>query len=730
MFEVTIYSFAPLISSLLFLLLGFLVFSKNKKASVNLTFLLVCLVTFWWQFSWFILFSIKDPQIGAYLVKIGYIGIIFIPITFFHFFIQLLGKNIILDKVFTYLSYLSGLVLVYLLFFTDYFISGFYKYFFGFYPKAGLAHPAYLALLLLLAIRILYLSFKDLKATRKISSYKFYQLKYVLIALLFYVLSASDFLANYGREAYPLGFIFILIFLAIFAYTIVRHRLMDIRIALRRSFVYLSSVLVIIIPATVVLYYFDLYLPEYIILASLGVLILAVSLFSPIRDYYYRVANKYFFSSLYDSREVIGKLSDGLRSTLEAREIYKLISETLMNSLHVKSFGVLNYQEKEENYLVQFNNGFELGTQKDFFGDKILHKNYIEKAKALVVEEVKSVAYERHKPLIDFLNKLGVAVIVPLNIKNETLGIMVLGAKESGDMFNDEDLKTLETISSQAAIAIKNAQLYEETKKFSITLQKEVERQTAELKRANEELQKLDKAKSDFISIASHQLRTPLTAIKGFTSMILEGSYGKVSVTLKDKMEKIYESTERLIKLVNELLDLTHIESGKIEYNLAKVDFDQMVESVAEELKGQAEKKKLALSVDLANKELWVNADESKLRQVVMNLIDNAVKYTEKGNIKVSVCQKDGFVEFCVKDTGIGLSAEGIKTLFQKFVRGETASHYHTEGSGVGLYVAKKLIEDQKGQIWVESEGENRGSSFFIKMPAYQSNVEEGQARQ
>jgi len=714
-----IYTLPPLVSSMAFLALGFFIYLKNRKAAINRTFLLVCLVTFWWQFSWFILFSANNAAVADYLVKIGYIGIIFIPITFYHFFTHLIGKATKPERILTGLFYVIGLVFVYLLFFTDYLINGFYHYFWSFYPRAGVLHPIYLLFLSFLTVRIFYLSLKELGAAREISSYRYYQIKYVLLALVVYIAAASDFAVNYGFEFYPFGFLFILVFLVIFAYTIVRHRLMDIKMVLRRSFVYLFSVMAVAIPASIALYLANLFSPHYITYVSIAALIFSVSVFSPIRDYFYRIANKYFFSSLYDAREVISKMSDGLRSTLDVSEVYNFISETLTNSFHAKSVSILKYDAASNCYVTQFNKNFFTAGRHDFPGNSGLQKEFADRSRALVVEEIKSASYEKYKETIDLLLLLKVAVLVPLKVKDEVLGIIALGEKESGDMYNDEDLRTLETISSQAAISIKNAQLYDETKKFSRTLQAEVERQTAQLQSANKELQQLDKAKSDFISIASHQLRTPLTAIKGFSSMILEGSYGKVNVKVGDKIGKIFNSAERLIRLVNDLLDLSHMESGKMELKFVKIDFDDMVKSVIEELEPNAINKKLELTKKMPDKEFWVRADEQKLRQVVMNLIDNAIKYTQRGSVSISLEHKDGWAMMAVKDTGMGMHPGENERLFEKFMRGADASHYNTEGAGVGLYVAKKLIEEHKGKIWAESPGDGLGSTFFIGLPEY-----------
>src|SRR3989344_4230998 len=166
--NINIFSIPPLASSILFLLLGVFIFLSNRRSKVNITFFLVCLSTFWWQFSWFILFNIQDEAVASLIVKMGYVGIILIPVTFFHFFISFLGidqnRN---DRYFLYFSYALAFIFETILFFTDYFVVGYYKYFWGFYPKVEIFHPVYLLLLTVLLFRIIYLLFIHLKSKDK-----------------------------------------------------------------------------------------------------------------------------------------------------------------------------------------------------------------------------------------------------------------------------------------------------------------------------------------------------------------------------------------------------------------------------------------------------------------------------------------------------------------------------------------------------------------------------------
>lgn len=717
-------TFLPLISAILVFFLGFFVWGRSMKERVNFTFALFSFAITIWMFGTFMMFFNKSNT-GSVIFwdKFVYVGVVFIPVIMLHFGLALTKNKSRIGKFFLAFGYLASTFFLVLIP-TKLFVDGAFIYEWGAHTKAQFFHHIFLVYFAVYLISWFVIVYRYYKLA--FSSVERERIKYCFLAFfILAVFGSLGYLPAYGISIYPFAYISGLLFSVILAYAIIVHRLMDIKLALRRSFVYVFSVLAIIVPAFLALYYLDKFFPQYIIYASLAISALAVLVFTPIRNYYYRIANKYFFSSLYDGRQVIAKLSDSLRSTLDVQQVYSLISDTLINSLRVKSVAVLNYQEAAHQYLVQYNNGFDIGSRRLFPSDSDLHQNFITKTKPLVVEELKQAAYQGHEQILDLLSDLKVAMIIPLNIKNETLGIIALGHKESGDMYNDEDLKTLETIASQSAIAIKNAQLYEETKQFSRTLQAEVDRQTKELKRANEELKKLDRAKSDFISIASHQLRTPLTAIKGFASMMLEGSYGKLSVALRDKTEKIFESAERLIRLVNDLLDLSHMEGGKMEFNFAKVDFDAMVKSVVEELAPTAEKKKLKFTWKAPDGEFWVKADEQKLRQVVMNLIDNAIKYTQKGSVEVILEHQDGQAVMSVKDTGIGLAPGENEHLFQKFMRGQEASHYHTEGAGVGLYVAKQLIEAHQGKVWAESEGEDKGTTFYIKLPEWK---EQGRA--
>lgn len=256
-----------------------------------------------------------------------------------------------------------------------------------------------------------------------------------------------------------------------------------------------------------------------------------------------------------------------------------------------------------------------------------------------------------------------------------------------------------------------------------VTQRERLELLTTELEKANIELKKLDAAKSEFVSIASHQLRTPLTVIRGYISMALDGTLGSIRTPLKDALEKAAFSTNQLTKLVSDLLDLSRIESGKIQYVFAPADFTSLVSKTIEEMRPAAEKKKVAIALEKGSGEkIQFDFDADKMREVVFNTIDNAIKYSPDGGlITVSVepferTQKQ-WVRFSVKDAGIGIKKEDLQKLFIKFSRTEEAHRVDPDGMGIGLYFVKHIIDDHQGTVRVESEGLGKGSTCIVELP-------------
>jgi len=236
--------------------------------------------------------------------------------------------------------------------------------------------------------------------------------------------------------------------------------------------------------------------------------------------------------------------------------------------------------------------------------------------------------------------------------------------------------------------------------------------------RRREEVEKISQAKSEFISITSHQLRTPLSAIKGYLSMVLEGTYGGISERVKKVLENVYTANERLIKLVNSFLDVSRIELGREELKLERISIEDLISETVSEIEIEAKKKNLYLKFERPKIALpKILIDRGRIKEVLMNILDNAIKYTQKGGIDIKLQIVNGRLQIVVADTGEGLTKEEISRLFESFSRGTAGAKFWTEGVGLGLYVSRKFVELHGGKIWAESEGKGKGSTFYIELP-------------
>ncbi|MFH1426424.1 MAG: GAF domain-containing sensor histidine kinase [Candidatus Kerfeldbacteria bacterium] len=324
---------------------------------------------------------------------------------------------------------------------------------------------------------------------------------------------------------------------------------------------------------------------------------------------------------------------------------------------------------------------------------------------------------KRYEAIRSHLEEIEGHVAVPVSTKNKLVAVLLLTKKKSGEAFSVRDIQLLEVISPQVASGIEKARLYQEQKEFAITLQREVDKATADLQKANAKLRELDQAKSEFMSIASHQLRTPLAGIIGYLSMIDSGDYGKVPKQQDPVIKDILDATQRLIRMVNVFLNVTRIEAGRFVMNYKMVPFFETIESVYKELKPTAEKHGVNLVIKPSELP-EVEVDNDKIKDVILNLIDNAIKYSPNGTVTVWGDQPDGkHISVHVQDTGVGIAKGEAKNLFSKFVRGSGIARVDPSGSGLGLFIAKKITEEHGGKVWAESEGEGKGSIFSFSIP-------------
>lgn len=253
-----------------------------------------------------------------------------------------------------------------------------------------------------------------------------------------------------------------------------------------------------------------------------------------------------------------------------------------------------------------------------------------------------------------------------------------------------------------------------------IKRRKELEHLALKLEKANARLKDLIEMKEEFLHITSHQLRTPLTAIRGMISMWCAGDFKKMSKKDRNEMMKrIYLSTERLNNITNDMIDAMELEGGSQmkQYNFKPVSLVKIIQEAIETLKTNFDKNNLYLNFKYPKNLPEIQGEENYLSQIFLNLIDNAQKYTSKGGVDINIKKENNFLVTEITDTGMGVSKEDEKCLFKKFSRGKRAEQFYTSGTGLGIFIAKKVIEEHNGKISVFSEGKNKGTTFKVHLP-------------
>ncbi len=295
--------------------------------------------------------------------------------------------------------------------------------------------------------------------------------------------------------------------------------------------------------------------------------------------------------------------------------------------------------------------------------------------------------------------------VYPLIMREEITGAMMISAGDEKEPYLTYQKDLIERLPSVVSVAIDNAMLYQN------------------IQHTNLRLKELDKLKDEFVSLASHELRTPMTAIKSYLWMVLNKYSNELTPQVKSYLDITYQETERLIKLVQNMLTISRIEGERLELNIQSTNLNELVNRVFEELKIKAKEKSINLNLVSYPEKLTSNIDKDKIEEVLENIIGNAIKYTpNNGTVSIYFTVEENEVLIHVSDTGLGISKEDLSKLFTKFGRLEQAKQSQTQGTGLGLYISKQIIELHKGTIKVYSEV-GKGTTFSISLPLSQLEV-------
>ncbi len=416
------------------------------------------------------------------------------------------------------------------------------------------------------------------------------------------------------------------------------------------------------------------------------------------------------------------KLSRAISTTLEESQVFaRLDSSQLREMGFEKAFCIL-WEEDRRIPSVKLSIGFEeneavllekylLQEQQTFLGLLDKEKNF----SSLRPEENTALLYEFKEVF-----QTHSFICSPVLPKEGSKGIFFAGTSHPESVMTEGDEELITILSNQLGQALENARLFEKTWRYQQELERKVEERTRDLTLALEEVKNISNRKTEFISAVSHELRTPLTSIKGYASLLLSDKLGELPEGVRLRLDKINRHSDELTHLVNDLLDIARIESGRVIMKTEPVDIKEVLAGVLDLLWVQFKEKQIALGLELADNLPSIMADKSQISRVFINIIGNALKFTPaQGKITVSSSLHESrSIRIDIRDTGCGIPPEDASKIFEEFYRVENQINEQVKGSGLGLSLVKHIIEAHRGNIWVTSApGEGSTFSFVLPLP-------------
>lgn len=730
-----IYAISSLVTAIASISLGGFVLIKNWRNRQSQVWALTSAAIFIWTFSLFWCFESATEAEALFWQRMLYIGTTLIPIFFYHYALLLLEAQK-KYRVFLYAGYAIAAIFIIILFGTDLMIS-------NILPRNDMGYWAigfsniyyfYLAYFLFYALLLLISLYRGVRAH---SGVKKEQIRFVYYAALIgFVGGSFNFFLDFGFK-YPVGNLFVFMYVFFITYAITRYRLMDIKMLIKRSTVF--ALLVVIIGAILVFLsdfltkIFENYLGiSNVYLTPIIIAFLVAIAFQPLRNRLEHLTNRFLFARGYNPAELLSRVSQTAASTIELSVLLPAIARELETAFQYSriAFTLIN---KAGGLELIYQKGFDLRIFKAFIKgkEKVLPLYFSDDSAIKAIDELK-IAYEagQYQPksveLLYALYQLNISLVIPLYDQKEILGVFCIGHRRSGDSYNQDDIKILEIIARQISLAIKNAALYQAVRNFNRTLQQKVDEQTEILKAANRSIQAKNKhlerllqMRTEFLDIASHQLKTPVSVIRGTLSLFEDGSMDKADEAQKKKfISNMSRKAEKLNTIIADILRASEMDTDEFQFDakaLRQTQVDKVLADVYENLKPLAEDRGLKLELDLPSQPTdSVLSEGDFLNQALFNLGDNAIKYTSKGFVRISLRQENDKLAVTFEDSGIGIPKAEQKKLFDKFARAANARQMYTDGSGLGLFIVKKIVEAHRGgKIGFEST-EGKGSKFQV----------------
>jgi signal transduction histidine kinase len=704
---VTLHNFLPLLALILNVSLAGITLLRNSGSRLNRLFVYFVGGMAVWNWGVFMLRRAPDEPTAFFWEIVIHTGVIALPAFYYHFVLIFLesttrhrvslGAAYTLSIVFNIIN-LSGSPL---------FMSGVKTTYWGWAPATGPLYTpffVYFNFFLIYGLVLLIRVYKDLD-----SSFRRNRATLILlgtgVSLVGGVIDFARFiLARFVPAAdlvYPMGIPANMIFALMLGTSIVRYRLFDVNVLVKKGAIYLLlwGVLTAALATAESYADWDQVNPLWVILPLGFVLTMLVS---PIGQRLEERIERMVFSRRRGCYETLLDLSKRMGSILDFGRLMETLVHGLVRGVPL-THCVLMIFDPQRSAFVVYREDTTVGDGSGIASirvDSPIVQWLNQKGRVLVKEEAKlnpeiAAYFETAENELDSINA---SLIVPLKIEGKLTGILLVGEKLSGDIFDDQELEVLAVLANQVAISLENARLYEE------------------LSNSNAQLMQASRLKSQFLASMSHELRTPLNSIIGFSKVLLNRLDGELTERQETYIRSVHNSGAHLLQLINGILDFSRIEAGKLEMLSEEVDLHELVDECIESSMPLGRGKQLKIEKNVPLELPPLSADRTKVKQILLNLLSNAIKFTAQGRVLVSVVAEPDAVRLSVADTGIGIREDDLARLFEPFQQLDNPVARSAGGTGLGLAISKKFVELHGGRIWAESR-ENQGSTFHFTLP-------------
>jgi signal transduction histidine kinase len=415
--------------------------------------------------------------------------------------------------------------------------------------------------------------------------------------------------------------------------------------------------------------------------------------------------------------DTLQKLSRNIKMTLDEGDVFRRINQPLITEIGFSRAAIFTHND-ESKFICRTNIGLDQGKIDKAIVQIEADASFFQSLKDGMTFSSMSSSQKIRASIVSLFDAEHF-ILTPMFVQGKMAGVLFVGNRYNAPSVTEGDKELILILAGLISQCIENAQLFEQVYRSSQMLEMKVNERTRELSHALKEVENVSKKKSEFISAVSHELRTPLTSIKGYASILMTGKVGEIPEAVKERLAKINSHSDNLVKLINDLLDIARIESGRVEMKTVLQPVKHMLDNIADLLTPQLNNKNLQLRLNIPADTPEIEFDATQVERVFINLVGNAIKFTPPGgNITINaITQWDRQrILFEVADTGIGIKKEDLNKLFSEFFRVDNEINMNVKGTGLGLALAKNIVEAHGGKMWVTSEP-GVGTTFHFALP-------------